>query len=112
MEANDPGSGLPAFAALRALRRRKLYALVPALLMTGAACVYTLRMPERFRAQTLIVAEPPAPGNYLNDKPADATTAIGLHRAHPARAPAAVQRPGHAFDVIALGTRQPKRNRA
>jgi polysaccharide chain length determinant protein (PEP-CTERM system associated) len=75
MEANDPGSGFSAFAALRALRRRKLYALVPALLMTGAACVYTLRMPERFRAQTLIVAEPPAPGNYLNDKPADATTA-------------------------------------
>jgi polysaccharide chain length determinant protein (PEP-CTERM system associated) len=75
MEANDPGNGFSAFAALRALKRRKLYALIPALLVTGAACVYALRMPERFRAQTLIVAEPLAQGNYLTDKPADATTA-------------------------------------
>jgi len=75
MEANAPGNGFSAFAALRALRRRKLYVIVPALLATAAAVVYTRRMPEHFRAQTLIVAEPVAHGDYLNDRPGDATAA-------------------------------------
>src|ERR1035441_7391806 len=75
MEANDSGNGFSVFAALRALRRRKLYVLIPALLATIAAVVYTRRMPERFRAQTLVVAEPVAHGNYLNDRPGDTTAA-------------------------------------
>lgn len=75
MEANDPGNGFSAFGALRALKRRKLYVLVPALLATAAAVVYTRRMPEHFRAQALIVAEPVAHGDYLNDRPGDATAA-------------------------------------
>ena len=75
MEANEPGNGFSAFSVLRALKRRKLYVLAPALLATAAAVVYTRRMPERYRAETLIVAEPVAQGNYLNDKPGDATAA-------------------------------------
>ena len=75
MEANDSGNGFSVFAALRALRRRKLYVLIPALLATGAAVVYTRRMPEHFRAQTLVVAEPVARGDYLNDRPGEATAA-------------------------------------
>jgi polysaccharide chain length determinant protein (PEP-CTERM system associated) len=75
METTDQGNGFSLFAAFRALKRRKLYVLVPALLATGAAVVYTRRLPERFRAQALIVAEPAAQGDYLNDKPGDAIAA-------------------------------------
>jgi polysaccharide chain length determinant protein (PEP-CTERM system associated) len=75
MEANDPGNGFSAFAALRALKRRKFYVLVPALLATGAAAIYTRRMPQHFRAQTVIAAEPVAHGDYLNDRPGEATAA-------------------------------------
>src|SRR5450759_4421785 len=75
METNDSGKGLSVFTVLRALKRRKLYLLVPALLMTGAVSVYTLRLPKRFRAQALIAAEPVVPGNYLNGRSGAATTA-------------------------------------
>jgi polysaccharide chain length determinant protein (PEP-CTERM system associated) len=73
METNEAGKGFSAFAALRALNRRKLYLLVPALLVTGAVSVYTLRLPERFRAQALIVAEPLNAANYLTGRSGDAT---------------------------------------
>jgi len=75
METNEAGKGLSAFTVLRALKRRKLYLLVPVLLVTGAASVYTLRRPERFRARTLIAAEPVTPRNYLNGRSGAATTA-------------------------------------
>lgn len=75
METNDSAKGLSVFTVLRALKRRKLYLLVPALLMTLAVSVYTLRLPKRFRAQALIAAEPVAPGNYLNGRSGAATTA-------------------------------------
>ena len=75
MEANNSGNGLSAFTILRALKRRKLYLLVPALLMTGAVSIYTLRLPKRFRARTLIAAEPVAPGNYLSGRSGAATAA-------------------------------------
>jgi polysaccharide chain length determinant protein (PEP-CTERM system associated) len=65
METNEAGKGLTAFTALRALKRRKLYLLVPVLLVTAAASVATLWLPERYRARTLIVAEPGISGNYL-----------------------------------------------
>jgi polysaccharide chain length determinant protein (PEP-CTERM system associated) len=65
METNEAGKGLTAFTALRALKRRKLYLLVPVLLVTGAVSVATLWLPERFRARTLIAAEPGISGNYL-----------------------------------------------
>jgi polysaccharide chain length determinant protein (PEP-CTERM system associated) len=75
METNDAGKGLSVFTVLRALQRRKLYLLVPVLLMTGAAGVYSLRMPERFRARTLIAAAPVVPGNYLTGRSGAVTTA-------------------------------------
>jgi uncharacterized protein involved in exopolysaccharide biosynthesis len=65
METNEAGKGLTAFTALRALKRRKLYLLVPVLLVTGAVSLSTLWLPERFRARTLIAAEPGISGNYL-----------------------------------------------
>src|SRR6185436_19200508 len=68
MEPNQVGNGLSAFTALRALKRRKLYLLVPVLLVTGAVSVYTQRLPERFCARTLIAAESVVPGNYLNGR--------------------------------------------
>ena len=74
METNDAGKGLSAFTVLRALKRRKLYLLIPVLLVTGTVSVYTLRLPERFRARTLIATEPVTQGNYLNDRSAAAIT--------------------------------------
>lgn len=74
MEKNEAGKQLSVFAVLRALRRRKLYLLVPMLLVTAAVSVYTLRLPERFRARTLIVAEPGIPANYLGNRSGNAAT--------------------------------------
>lgn len=75
METTEAGKGLSAFTVLRALKRRKLYLLVPVLLVTAAASVYTLRQPERFRAKTLIAAEPVNPGNYMTGRTGAAPTA-------------------------------------
>ena len=76
MEQNETGKRLSIFTVLRALRRRKLYLLAPVLLVTAAVWVYTLRLPDRFRARTLIAAaEPVTPANYLSGSSGDATTA-------------------------------------
>lgn len=75
METNDSGKGLSAFTVLRALKRRKLYLLIPAVLVTAAVAAYTLRLPKLYRAKALIAAEPVTPGNYLNDRTSAATTA-------------------------------------
>lgn len=75
METNEVGKGLSAFTALRALKRRKLYLLVPALLLTAGAIAYALWLPERFRARTLIAAEPMPSGNYLSGTPNVTSTA-------------------------------------
>ena len=76
METTDSGKGFSAFTVLRALNRRKLYLLVPALLMTVAVAIYTLRLPKHFRAQALIVAESATPANYLNARPAATAASI------------------------------------
>lgn len=68
METNEARKGLVVFMALRALKRRKLYLLIPVLLVTAAVSVYTLRLPEHFRARTLIAAAPVIPGHYLNGR--------------------------------------------
>jgi polysaccharide chain length determinant protein (PEP-CTERM system associated) len=75
METNEAGKGLSAFTALRALKRRKLYLLIPVLLATAVAGIFALWLPERFRARTLIAAEPVISGNYLNGGSGAATTA-------------------------------------
>ena len=74
METKAAGKELSAFTVLRALKRRKLYLVIPVLLTTGAASVYSLRVSERFRARTLIAAEPVIPGNLLSGRSGGATT--------------------------------------
>jgi polysaccharide chain length determinant protein (PEP-CTERM system associated) len=56
------GSASP-LALLRALRRRKLILLIPILLLTPAIAVYTLQLPQRFRARALVGAAPAIPGH-------------------------------------------------
>ena len=58
MEPNKGGKRHSVVSVLRALKRRKLYLLIPVLLVTGAVRLYTLRLPERFRARTLIAPSP------------------------------------------------------
>ena len=74
METNEVGKGLSAFTALRALKRRKLCLLVPALVLTAGAIAYALWLPERFRARTLIAAEPMSSGSYLSGAPSATST--------------------------------------
>ncbi len=75
METSISSSGLSTFTVLRALKRRKLFLLIPILVSTAAAGIYSLRLPERFRARTLIAAEPMVSGNYLNGRSGATTTA-------------------------------------
>jgi len=74
METNGSAQGLSVFTVLKAIRRRKLYLLMPVLLLTAGAGIYALRLPERFRAQALIAAEPVIPVHYLTDRVDTATT--------------------------------------
>jgi polysaccharide chain length determinant protein (PEP-CTERM system associated) len=54
METDKGGKRLSAFTILRTLKRRKLYWLVPMVLITAAVAVYTGRLPTRFRARALV----------------------------------------------------------
>src|SRR5579863_3140731 len=75
METNGTAQGLSLFTVLKAIRRRKLYLLMPVLLLTAGAGIYALRLPECFRAQALIAAEPVSPAHYLTDRIDAAATA-------------------------------------
>ena len=75
METNRAEQGLSVFAVLKAIKRRKLYLLIPVLLLTACAGIYALRLPERFRARVLIAAEPVIPAHYLTDRVDAAATA-------------------------------------
>src|SRR5712692_11498367 len=69
MQATRGGEGFSPFTALKALRRRKFYFLIPvALLMAGCAILAT-RIPKRYRAQVLIAANSLTPRDYLKDRP-------------------------------------------
>ena len=68
METNKDGKGLSAFTVLKTLKRRKLYLLVPMVLVTASVAVYTLRLPERFRARALVAAETTVPEPYLTGR--------------------------------------------
>jgi len=52
------GKKFSIFTVLRALRRRKLFILLPVLLVTPAVYYYTQHLPERFRSKALVAAEP------------------------------------------------------
>jgi polysaccharide biosynthesis transport protein len=75
MDANGAAQGLSVFTVLKAIKRRKLYVLMPVLLLTAGAGIYALRLPERFRARALIAAEPAIPAHYLTDRVDAAATA-------------------------------------
>jgi succinoglycan biosynthesis transport protein ExoP len=75
METNGAAQGLSVFTVLKAIKRRKLYLLMPVLLLTAGAGIYALRLPERFRARALIAAEPVIPAHYLADRVDAAATA-------------------------------------
>ena len=75
METNGVAQGLSVFAVLKAIKRRKLYLLMPVLLLTAGAGIYALRLPDRFRARVLIAAEPVIPSHYLTDRVDAAATA-------------------------------------
>jgi polysaccharide biosynthesis transport protein len=75
METNRAAPGLSAFTVLKAIKRRKLYLLIPVLLLTAGAGIYALRLPERFRSRALIAAETGTPTHYLRDRVDAAATA-------------------------------------
>ena len=68
METNKDGRGLSAFTVLKTLKRRKLYLLVPMVLVTASVAVYSRRLPERFRARALVAAETAVPEPYLSGR--------------------------------------------
>ena len=75
MESHDAGQGLSAFSVLRALKRRKFYVLVPTLLLTAGAAYVVTKLPEHYRARTLVGTQAPPFADYLNDKPPVPATA-------------------------------------
>ena len=65
MANTQTGNSLSIFALLDALRRRKLFVAVPAMLFTAAFAFYAFRQPDKYRATTLLAAEQTAPPEYL-----------------------------------------------
>jgi succinoglycan biosynthesis transport protein ExoP len=63
-------------ALLRALKRRKLFLLIPILLLTPAITFYALRLPPRFRARALVAAAPEAAGRLAFAKPEAAALTV------------------------------------
>jgi succinoglycan biosynthesis transport protein ExoP len=62
MKTNDTQKGIAISALLTALKRRKLYLLIPVLLLTPAVCFYAFSLPQQFRARALVGAQPLLPG--------------------------------------------------
>ncbi len=65
MANTQTGNSLSMFALLDALRRRKLFVAVPAILFTSGFATYAYRQPDKFRATALLAAEQTAPPEYL-----------------------------------------------
>ena len=68
METNKAEKRHSAFTVLKTLKRRKLYVLVPVVLVTAAVAAYTVRLPERFRARALVASEATVPEPYLSGR--------------------------------------------
>jgi succinoglycan biosynthesis transport protein ExoP len=62
MNTNTAGSRISPLSLLRILKRRKLWLLIPILLLTPAVSFYARKLPPRFRARTLVGTEPVIPG--------------------------------------------------
>src|SRR5579863_3958434 len=66
MQNHGTDKTLTAFTVLQVVKRRKLYFLIPMLLLTAGAAIYALRLPPRFRARALVAVEPVIPQRYVN----------------------------------------------
>src|SRR5260370_36805855 len=69
MKTTSTGKQFSIFAVLGALRRRKLFLVLPVLLATPAADSYAQRLPDRCRTRPLVDSESPLPG-VLPGRPA------------------------------------------
>jgi polysaccharide biosynthesis transport protein len=69
MQPTPEAKGLSPVALLRALNRRKLYVLLPVLVLTPAIAYYALRLPQHFRARALVGTETTMTGGMAFAKP-------------------------------------------
>lgn len=65
MATTGPGNTLSVFSLLEALRRRKLFIIIPTLVLTAGFSFYAYQQPNRYRAQALLAAERTTPPEYL-----------------------------------------------
>lgn len=77
MEINRDGTQYSPISVLRTLKRRKLYLLVPVVLVTAGVAAYTGRLPERFRARALVAAETAMTAPYLSGR-VEPTAVVGV----------------------------------
>lgn len=69
MEATNRRSGMNVHRMLRALQHRRLCLVLPALILTAGAAIYSRTRPVRYRAQALVAAEAVAPVDFLAAHP-------------------------------------------
>src|SRR5579864_3113087 len=80
MNKDIDGKRHSAFTVLKALKRRKLFLLVPMVVVTAGVAIYTERLPSRFRARALVASETRAPEPYLSGRvDAVATASVEEH---------------------------------
>ncbi len=68
METMAMQKKLSVFSLMSALRRRKLYFVVPVLALTAAAFFYAQRVPKHYKARVLVAIEPVVPAAFLSDR--------------------------------------------
>src|SRR5580700_1090449 len=68
METMAMQKKLSVFSLMSALRRRKLYFVVPVLALTVAAFFYAQRVPKHYKARVLVAIEPVVPAAFLSDR--------------------------------------------
>ena len=69
MKPTVESKGFSPAALLRALKRRKLFLLIPVLVLTPAIAFYALRLPPRFRARALVGSTVETSGHMTFAKP-------------------------------------------
>lgn len=67
------------FTILRMLKRRKAWLIIPVVLITGGAALYSRRMPQRFRARALVASQAPMANPYINSSPDAASLNVQEH---------------------------------
>src|SRR6267143_2454791 len=65
MATTAPTNSISIFGLLDALRRRKLFVIIPTLIITAGFVLYAYTQPSRYRAMALLGAEQVAPPDYL-----------------------------------------------